>query len=73
MLKVRGHGVVLHGHEERIEDNTDGDGQVHERIHDNEIDYLLDFNPLRAALPDQERVGKFIPARRTLALRLLQF
>lgn len=26
MFKVRGHGVVLHGHEEGVEDDTDGDG-----------------------------------------------
>lgn len=64
---------MLHGHEKGVEDDTDGDGQVHKGIHDNQVHNLLDFNPHRGALPDQECVSKLIPAWRTLALRLLQF
>lgn len=63
---------MLHCHEEGVEDNTDSDGQVHERIHDYEVYNLLDLNPQGAAFPDQECVRKFIPAWRTLSLRLLQ-
>lgn len=35
VLELGGHGVVLHGHEERVQHDADGDGQVHKRIHDN--------------------------------------
>lgn len=67
------HGVVLHCHEEGVEDNADGNGEVDKWVHDNQVDYMLDLQPIRKALPDEERVGKLVPARRTLPLRLLQF
>lgn len=35
MLELGGHGVVLHGHEQRVQHDADGDGQVNKRIHDN--------------------------------------
>lgn len=73
VLKVGRHGVVLHGHEEGVEDDTDSDGQVHEGIHDYQVYNLLDLNPSWGTFPDQECVRKLIPAWRTLPLRLLQF
>ena len=71
-LKLFSHGVVLHGHEESIEDNTDGDGQVNKWVHDNQVDYVLDLQPDGRALPDEEDVGKLVPTGRALPLRLLQ-
>lgn len=37
------HWVVLHGHEKGVENNTDGDGQVNKGVHDNQVDYVLEF------------------------------
>jgi hypothetical protein len=64
---------VLHGHEQRVEHDAYGDGQVHEGVHDDEVDDLLDLQPSGGALPDQEGVRKLIPAGRTTSLGLLQF
>lgn len=63
---------MLHGHEKSVQHNTDCDGQVDKRVHDNQIDNVLDLQPKRTALPDEEGVGKLIPARRALPLRFLQ-
>lgn len=35
ILKMFGHRIVFHGHEKSVEHDTDGDGQVHKRVHDN--------------------------------------
>lgn len=67
-----GHGVMLHGHEECVEDDADGDGQVHKRVHHDQVDDLLDLYPRGEALPDEEGVGKLVPAWRALPLRFLQ-
>lgn len=72
MLELGGHGVVLHGHEQRVQHDADGDGQVNKRIHDNQVHNLLQLHPVWVALPDQECVGKFVPARGALPLGLFQ-
>lgn len=72
MLELRRHGVVLHRHEQRVQDDADGDGQVHERVHDDQVHDLFQFYPVGVALPDEESVGEFVPARRALPLRLFQ-
>ena len=66
------HGVVLHGHEEGVEDDTDGDGKVNEWVHDNQVDYVLDLKPYGTALPDEDRIRKLVPTGWALPLRLLQ-
>lgn len=43
ILKVGCHGVVLHGHEEGVENNANGDGKVYERVHHNQVHNLLDL------------------------------
>lgn len=43
LLKMWRHRVMLHGHEKSVEHNADGDGQIHKRVHDNQIDDVLDF------------------------------
>lgn len=63
---------MLHGHEKSVEHNTDSDGQVNKRVHDNQVDNVLDLQPHRTALPDEEGVGELIPTRRALPLRFLQ-
>lgn len=72
VLELRGHGMMLHCHEQGVQHDADGDGQVNERVHDNQVHDLLQLDPVRVALPDQERVGKFVPARGTLPLGLFQ-
>lgn len=66
------HGVMLHGHEERVEHDADGDAQVHEGVHDHQLDKLLQLHPRRAAVPDQEHVGKFVPPGWAFLVSFLQ-
>lgn len=73
MLKILRHRVMLHGHEESIQHNTNGDSQVYKRVHHDQVHNLLNLHPYRAALPDKKRVGKFVPAWWTIPLRLFQF
>lgn len=53
---------MLHGHEKGIEDDANCDCQIHKWVHDHHADYFFDFQPLRAAVPDQTGVGKPVPA-----------
>lgn len=61
VLKLLRHGVVLHGHEESVEHDADGDAQVHKGVHHHQLDKLLQLHPGMAAIPDQECVGEFVP------------
>lgn len=61
VLELLCHGIVLHGHEESVEHDADGDAQVHEGVHHHQLDKLLQLHPRRAAVPDQECVGEFVP------------
>lgn len=63
---------MLHGHEKGIEDDADCDGQIHKWVHDHHADNLFDFQPLRAAVPDQTGIGKSVPAGGTLLSGLFQ-
>ena len=72
-VELVGHGVVLHGHEERVEDDADGDGQIQEGVHHHDLHQLLHPQPAGAALPHQVTVGEGVPARVTLLMGLLQF
>lgn len=53
---------MLHGHKQGVEDDANCDGQIHKWVHDHHADYLLDFEPCRATVPDQTGVGESIPA-----------
>lgn len=72
LLEFRCHVVVLQGHEERVQHDTHGDGEVGKGVHDHELHFLLDGHPQGAAIPDQVALGEVVPARRALAVRLLQ-
>lgn len=72
VFKLWCHRVVLHCHKQCIQDNADGDGQVHKRVHNNQVHNLFQFYPVGVTLPDEESIGKFIPAWRALSLGLFQ-
>jgi hypothetical protein len=72
LLKLGCHVVVLQSHEERVEHDAHGDGEVSKRVHDHELHLLLDGHPEWAALPDEVMLGKAIPAWWTLTVGLLQ-
>lgn len=72
MFKLWCHRMVLHCHKQCIQDNADGDGQVHKRVHNDQVYNLFQLYPVGVTLPDEESVGKFIPAWRALSLRLFQ-
>lgn len=72
-VEVVGHGVVLHGHEEGVEHDADGDGKVQEGVHHHRPHQHLHLQPPGGALPHQAALGKGVPAWWALLLGLLQF
>lgn len=72
MFKLWRHRMVLHCHKQGIQDNADGDSQVHKRVHYNQVHNLFQFYPIGVTLPDEESIGKFIPAWWAFSLRLFQ-
>ena len=72
VLEGRGHGVVLHGHEHRVEHDAHGDAQVHEGVHDDEVQPSLQPAPAAAAVPLQTHVSEHVPARGARPLVLLK-
>lgn len=72
VLKLLCHGVVLHGHEQCVEHDADGDAQVHEGVHHHQFDKFLQLQPWIAAVPHQKHVGKFVPPGRALLVSFLQ-
>lgn len=72
LLEFSCHVVVLQCHEECVKHDAHGDGEVSKWVHDHELHFLLNGDPQWAALPDQVALGEAVPARRTLAVRLLQ-
>lgn len=63
---------MLHGHEQSVEYNADGDGQVDKRVHYHKMHPLFEEHPLLATVPLEKLVGKLVPGRRTRPLGLLQ-
>lgn len=72
MVKVLRHGVVLHGHEESVEHDADGDAQVHKGVHDDQVDYVFELHPRGTAVPDEHFVRTLVPPRRALLMGLFQ-
>lgn len=42
VVKLLRHLVMLQGHEERVQHNAKGDGEVSKRVHYHELDKFLD-------------------------------
>lgn len=72
MVKVLSHGVVLHSHEEGVEHDADGDTQVHEGVHDDQVDYMFELHPRGTAVPDEHFVCTLVPPRWALLMGLFQ-
>ncbi len=70
-IELVGHRVVFHGHEERVEDDADGDGEIQEGVHHHDLHKLLYPQPEGAAVPHQVPVGEDVPAGVTLLMCLL--
>ena len=73
VVKVLRHGVMFHGHEEGVEHDADGDAQVHERVHDDQVDDVLELQPRGAAVPYEHFVGALVPPWWALLVGLFQF
>lgn len=71
-LKVWSHGVVVHGHEDGVEDDAEGDAEVDKGICDDGQEKAFDLPPAATAIPLQEDGGQGKPAGRTRPLVLLQ-
>lgn len=67
-LKVLCHWIMLHGHENCVEDNTDGDAEVNKWVHDNGVEPLFEPLPTATAVPLQADVSKGVPTWRTRPL-----
>ena len=61
---------MLQCHEECVNHDAQGDGEVGEWVHDHDLHSLLDGHPQWTTLPDQVALGEAIPAWRILAVRL---
>ena len=70
VVEVLRHGVMFHGHEEGVEHDTDGDAQVHEGVHDDQVDDVLEFHPWGTAVPYEQFVGTLVPPRWALLVSL---
>lgn len=64
---------MLHGHEDGVKDDTDGDAEVNKRIHYDGKETLFEPTPAATTVPLQEGVGKGIPTWRTWPLIILKF
>lgn len=64
---------MLHGHEDSVEDNADGDAEVDKWVHDDDVEPLFEPPPTATAVPLQEDVSKCIPARGAWPLDFLEF
>lgn len=72
VVKVLGHGVVLHGHEEGVEHDADGDAQVHKGVHNDQEDNVLELHPRGTAVPDEHFVRTLVPPWGALLMGLFQ-
>lgn len=72
LFKLLSHWVMLHGHEDGVEDDADGDGKIDKWIHDDGVQQFFQPPPTTTAVPLQEDVSKRIPAWRTRPLVLLK-
>lgn len=73
VIKLVRRRVMLHGHEQSVENDAYGDSQVYKGVHHDQVNNLLDLQPYGAAFPDKVSVGKLVPAWWTVSLRFLQF
>lgn len=55
-IHFRVHVVMVKSHEEGIDDNTESDEKLDERVEHYEGDELLEFEPWSAAVPDAEDI-----------------
>lgn len=72
LLELLRHWIVLHGHEDGVEDNADGDAEVQKGVHDDGVETLFDRTPTGTTVPLEEDVGEDIPTRRTWPLVILE-
>lgn len=63
---------MLHGHEDGVEDNADGDAEVDKWVHDDGVEPLFEPSPTATTVPLQEDVGKGVPTWRTRPLFILK-
>lgn len=58
-LKVRVHIVMVHCHEQSVDDNAERDEQFHKWIEHNQRDQLLYANPTPATVPHAQNIQTF--------------
>lgn len=66
------HAVVLHGHEDCVHHNAQGDGELRKGVRHNLKQKRLELHPLGAALPDQILLSQADQAGRALLFRFLE-
>ena len=50
------HAVSFHGHEERVDDDAQRDEEVHERVHNEQLDDVCKLVPTGAAFPAEQQL-----------------
>lgn len=63
--------MVVHGHEEGIDHDTERDEELHERVEDNERNDLLKAQPALTTVPNAEDVYALEAIRDTALLETL--
>ena len=53
------HAVVVHGHEERVDDDTQRDEQLHKRVEHQQLHQLCKLIPIGTTVPHTEDVNGF--------------
>ena len=49
------HAGVIHGHEDGVDDDAEGDEQVNEGVHDEQLDEAGELVPTRTTLPAEQQ------------------
>ena len=65
------HVGVVHRHENGVDDDADGDEQVDEGVHDEQLDDVRDLVPERVALPAEHQLQQLLLHKLLLVHALL--
>lgn len=57
-FKITGHWIMLHGHEDDVDDEADDDRKVKERVHDDCVESLFEPPPTATTVPLEEEVSQ---------------
>jgi len=66
------HAILLHRHEQRVDDNAQCDEEVDERVHDEQLDDVCELVPASTALPAKQQLMTLVLQKLFLAHAFLK-